>query len=127
MTFAIDTGDSYAAPAAAAWGRVGRNDVIDLAVADQLPPDAPQSARDALVVSIVLGELHKSKLLETVRSALVQMWPVIARLAETDPDGFDEIIGAYAELVTTLPATRSEAIARRKASEAGRLPVNPVA
>lgn len=116
MTFIIDTGGSTAAPAAAAWGRIDRCGVIMIGVMDGLPPDPPQHSIDAAIVGAVLGELHKPKLLETVRERLLSMWSIIAPLAATDPTGFDEILSAYAELTTWLPASQSEAIAQRKAS-----------
>jgi hypothetical protein len=72
---------------------------------------------DAKIVGIVLGELHRLKLLPTVRMRLMQLWPIIAPLADTDPAGFDEIISAYAELTTMLPASRAEAISRRTAAK----------
>lgn len=111
----IDTG-APKRPSAQAWGRVGRVDVILDGVLDGLPENATQAQRDAAIVACVLGELHRPKMMATVRARFVSMWAVIAPLAETDPTGFDEILGCYAELVTTLPADRIEAAAQRKAS-----------
>ena len=116
MTFVIDTGTTPERPFAATWGHIGKCEVIRSAVVDRLLPGASQAEIDALFVTIIIGELHDSRMLETVRMHMVQLWPIIAPLAETDPHGFDEIMMAYAELSTVLPANRSEAIERRKAA-----------
>jgi hypothetical protein len=111
----IDTG-APDKPAAAAWGRIDACNVLMAGIADALPEQPAEAALSAAIVSAILGEMHDSKMMATVRRTLLTYWPIISSLAETDPAGFDELLLAYAELTTCLPEDRSEAIARRKAS-----------
>lgn len=122
MTFAIDLGDER--PAAFGW-RVDRASTIMDAALDAagpmtgtMPEDAArhQAKIDAALVGLILGELHSAKLLDTVRRHFCGLWPLIAQLADREPDAFDSIIMAYAELSTELPRDRAEAQRRRKAS-----------
>lgn len=114
--FVIDTGGTDR-PSAAGW-RFNRSDALLDGAMDSLPIGATQEQADAAVLALILGQLHSPRLLSTVRQALMRFWPLLCEIAERDPDAFDEAIMAYAELSTSLPADRSEMIARRKASAA---------
>lgn len=118
MTFVIDTG--YSGPDAAAGWRFDRSSVLMNGALDALPADATQAQIDAAVLAHVIGEIYRPKVMTTVRAALCRFWPLLCDIALRDPTAFDEVIVAYAELTTTLPADRSEAIGRHKASAGNR-------
>lgn len=97
MIFAFDAGER-----ASNLFRIDRVEGIENAVRDALPEDATQAQIDAAMISVILGELHAPKTLQTVRRRLVQLWPLISPLAEREPEQMDAILLEYAEIATTL-------------------------
>jgi len=81
---------------------IDRASMIMDAVYDSLPEDATQAQIDGAVVQIITGELRSPKRLKTVRADLIRLWPLIAPLANSYPEGFDAILLEYAELSTVL-------------------------
>jgi hypothetical protein len=82
--------------------RVDRADNLMSAIIDSLPQDATQAQIDGMTAQWVMGELRTPKTLQTVRRRFVQLWPLIAPLAERQPDQFDAITLEFAERTTCL-------------------------
>jgi hypothetical protein len=82
--------------------RVDRSDNLMSAIIDNLPEDATQAQIDGMTAQWVMGELRTPKTLQTVRRRFVQLWPLIAPLAERQPDQFDAITLEFAERTTCL-------------------------
>lgn len=99
MTFQIDTGTQ---PDAAKNWRFDRVEILIESIRDELGDDATQAQIDNLVVQYVTGELRQPKTLATVRRRLLQYWPLIAPLADREPEQFDAIILEFAEISTSL-------------------------
>lgn len=72
------------------------------AILDSLPENPSQAQIDGATVQWVTGELRAPKTAKTVRRRLLQLWPLISPLADSDPEGFDAILLEYAERSTTL-------------------------
>ncbi len=101
MTFTIETG-VFDSPAPNAF-QIDRVQSLLEMVDDALPDDAPQSARDSLIIQAITGELRKPKTMETVRRTLIRYWPLIVPLAEREPDQFDAILLEFAERTNDAP------------------------
>jgi hypothetical protein len=71
-------------------------------VLDSLHADATQEQIDAAVVLVLLGYVRGPKKAETVRRRIVQLWPLIAPLAEREPHLFDSVLNEFCEVVSTL-------------------------
>ena len=82
--------------------RVDRSDNLLSAILDRLPEYATQDQVDGMTAQWVMGELRSPKTLQTVRRRFVQLWPLIAPLAERQPDQFDAIALEFAERTTCL-------------------------
>lgn len=97
MSFLIDTGpEPLRAP------RWDRCQVIADAAADAAGDGATQAQIDAQLVTTILGELRGPKRAATVRAHFAQLWPLIAPLADREPEQFDAIILELAERLTSL-------------------------
>jgi hypothetical protein len=96
-SFEIDTGDSLlnAFPRGAA-------DALLFGVMDSLPENATQAQIDSALVQWITGALRKPKTLPTVRRKLVGLFPLLAELAEREPEQFDAILLEYLDRQQTL-------------------------
>lgn len=94
MPFEVESnGHSFAIP---------KHKIILEAAIDSLPLGATQAQIDGRIVQTIVGELRGPKRLETVRRRFLQLWPLIAPLAEREPEQFDAILLEFAELTTSL-------------------------
>jgi hypothetical protein len=71
-------------------------------VLDSLPDNAPQDVIDDKLAQAVTGVLRGPKTLASVRGKLVALWPLIAPLAERQPEQFDAILLEYLDRQQTL-------------------------
>ena len=97
VNFQIDTG--------ATPGIAMRNDRADLllqVVQDQLPDDATQAQIDGQIIQAVTGELRQPKTAQTVRRRWCQLWPLIAPLAEREPEQFDALFLEFLDRIETV-------------------------
>jgi nucleotide-binding universal stress UspA family protein len=93
----IDTGpEPLRAP------RWSRCEVIADAAADAAGDGASQAQIDAHIVTTILGELRGPRKAETVRRHFVGLWPIIAPLADREPEQFDAIILELADRLSSL-------------------------
>lgn len=69
----------------------GAQTVMD-GILDSLPADARQEDIDAAVLSVARAMIRGPKRADTVRRRLVSIFPMIAPLAERDPEAFDEVL-----------------------------------
>lgn len=99
MPFVIDTGETYRIHAAGVGGKV---DVITMGVLDSLPADATQEQVDAATIEVILGRLYEPRTLDTMRRQLLQLWPLMSGLAQTEPAQFDAILTEYVERASEL-------------------------
>jgi len=99
MTFSIDTGadsiEKYPL-------RFGKLDSLGWDILQALPLDPTQSQIDGMVSQVVMGELRSPKMAATTRRKFIALWPMIAQLALTSPEAFDEIILEYADRISTV-------------------------
>jgi hypothetical protein len=79
-----------------------RADLLLQVVLDNLPDTATQAQIDGALTSAICGELRRPKTADTVRRRLFQFWPMIAGIADREPDAFDQIILEYADRITTI-------------------------
>jgi hypothetical protein len=96
--FEIDTGDNFARNPM----RMDHNEALLDAVLDALPEDATQAQIDDALVQAIFGQLRKPKRADTVRRHLCRMWPLIAPLAEREPEQFDAIIMEFLDRIDTV-------------------------
>jgi hypothetical protein len=96
--FEIDTGNTEPARLLS----VGMVQGLMDGVMDSLPENAPQDMIDDKLAQAVMGILRGPKTLATVRGKLVALWPLIAPLAERQPEQFDAIILEYLDRQQTL-------------------------
>jgi len=96
--FEIDTGDSFARNPM----RMDHNEALLDAVLDALPEDATQAQIDSALVQAITGQLRTPKRAATVRRHLCRMWPLIASLAEREPEQFDAIIMEFLDRIDTV-------------------------
>lgn len=68
-----------------------------------LPPDPTQAQIDGAMVQAITGELRGPKKSATVRRRWCQLWPLIAPLAEREPEQFDAL---FLEYLDCIDATR---------------------
>jgi hypothetical protein len=71
-------------------------------VLDSLPDNAPQHIIDDKIAQAITGVLRGPKTLATVRRKFVALWPLIAPLAERQPQEFDAILLEYLDRQQTL-------------------------
>jgi hypothetical protein len=91
--FEIDTGTRTHAP------QIDRVEGIMFAVLDGLPEGATQAQIDDAIIQQVFGSLREPKRSDTVRRRLLQLWPLIAPLAEREPAQFDAILLEYLDRI----------------------------
>lgn len=96
MSFDVDTGQDRA------WFQQDVCEIISNAVADALSEDASQAQVDDLAAQMIIGDLRGPKTLKTVRAHMLRLWPLIAPLADREPELFDQIILEFAEIATSL-------------------------
>jgi hypothetical protein len=96
--FEIDTGNTEPARLLSVGFVQGLMD----GVLDSLPDNAPQDVIDDKLVQAVTGVLRGPKTLASVRGKLVALWPLIAPLAERQPEQFDAILLEYLDRQQTL-------------------------
>lgn len=96
MTFVIDTGvknrkELFGYP---------EGPILDT-ILDGLSANPTQQQVNDAVYQHVVYDLRGPKMLKTVRAHLLFMWwPLLAPLAELDPDAFDNILFEYAEIAS---------------------------
>ena len=96
MTFAIDT-----APAVEnRTFQIDRVQALLDAVRDELGENATQEQIDGKLAEYITGELRAPKTVKTSRRHFIQYFPLIAPLADREPDLFDALILELAELVS---------------------------
>lgn len=71
-------------------------------VHDELEDDATQAQIDDLLCQYIVGDLRQPKTLKTVRGHLLRYWPLIAPLANREPDLFDQILLEFCDRATSL-------------------------
>lgn len=96
MTFQIDTGTGLDDPNRGAW-RVNVAEIIMDSASDAAGPDATAEEIAMHAVPLIVAKFWSAKKPETVRAHMLKMWPVIAAMAHTAPDSFDEILQEFAE------------------------------
>lgn len=122
MTFEFDAGAPSFTPrdpeAVAPHGMAQQ--VMDR-VLDSLPEDATQAQIDGAAVLYVLGLIRECRIMPTLRRRIRQLWPIIAPLADREPQQFDAIVMEVAEMATCTPEIPRRHGAQSVASTASRL------
>ena len=105
MMFAIDTGtQSFEPQPGGNWanGHIDRRAALMDAALDSLHENPTQSEIDARLAKMIIAEMHSPKTLKTVRRCLLNFWPLIAPMADREPELFDSILMEFAELTTVM-------------------------
>jgi hypothetical protein len=76
--------------------RVDKCEAIRFAAADRLP-HGDQAELDAETGRLILADLLSAKRAATSRAHLLQLWPLLAEMADRSPATFDHVILEFAE------------------------------